>query len=61
MSAVGAKTFTKTRACPLSEDISSRRLPRDKSDQIGCHIVDCDFCAFEQSLLSAHTVIPPRI
>ena len=53
MSAGRAKAFTKTRACPSSHDISSRRLPRGKSDQIARHISGCDFCAAEQSLLSA--------
>ena len=55
MSAVRAKAFTKTRACPSSEDISSRRLPRDKSDQIARHIAGCEFCAAEQSFLSAYS------
>jgi hypothetical protein len=53
MSAVRAKAFTKTRACPSSEDISSRRLPRDKS--IARHIAGCEFCAAEQSFLSAYS------
>lgn len=54
MSAERAKAFTKTRACPSSEDISSRRLPRGKSDQIARHIAGCEFCAAEQSFLSAY-------
>ena len=55
MSAERAKAFTKTRACPSSDDISSRRLPRRKSDQIARHLAGCDFCAAEQSLLSAYS------
>ena len=53
MSGVRAKAFTKTRACPSSAEISSRGLPRGKSDQIARHLSGCDFCAAEQSLLSA--------
>ncbi len=53
MSAIRANASTKTRACPLTEDISSRRLPRGKSDQIARHIAGCEFCAAEQSFLSA--------
>ena len=56
MSGVRAKAFTKTRACPSSEDISSRRLPRGKSDQIARHIAGCEFCAAEQSFLSAYSL-----
>jgi hypothetical protein len=55
MSAVREKAFTKRRACPSSEDISSRRLPRGKSDQIARHIAGCEFCAAEQSFLSAYS------
>jgi hypothetical protein len=55
MSAGRAKAFTKTRVCPSSDDISSRRLPPGKSDQIARHIAGCDFCAAEQSLLSAYS------
>ena len=55
MSAVRGKTFTKTRACPSSEDISSRRLPPGKSDQIARHTAGCQFCAAEQSFLSAYS------
>lgn len=55
MSAGRAKAFTKTRACPSSDDISSRRLPRGKSDQIARHIAGCEFCAAEQSFLSAYS------
>ena len=54
MSGVRAKAFTKTRACPSSEDISSRGLPRCKSDQIARHIAGCEFCAAEESFLSAY-------
>ncbi len=56
MSAGRAKAFTKTRSCPSSEDISSssRRLHRGKSDQIARHIAGCEFCAAEQSFLSAY-------
>jgi len=50
----GPTPFTKTRACPSSDDISSRRLPRGKSDQIARHIAGCEFCAAEQSFLSAY-------
>ncbi len=49
-----ANAFTKTLTCPSSQDISSRRLPRGKSDQIARHIAGCDFCAAEQSFLSAY-------
>jgi len=31
----------------------SSRLPREKSDQIARHLAACDFCAAEQSHLSA--------
>lgn len=55
MSAVRANAFTKTRACPSTEDISSRRLPRGKSDQIARHIAGCEFCAAERSFLSAYS------
>jgi len=48
------KAFTKTTACPSSDDISSRRLPRGKLDQIARHIAGCEFCAAEQSFLSAY-------
>jgi hypothetical protein len=54
MSAVSAKAFTKTRACPSSEDISRRRLPRSNSDQIARHVAGCEFCAAEQSFLSVY-------
>ena len=56
MSAGRAKAFTKTRSCPSSEDISSSssRLHRGKSDQIARHIAGCEFCAAEQSFLSAY-------
>ncbi len=53
MSAVRAEAFTKTRACPSSEDISS--LPRGKSDQIARHPFGCEFCSAEQSFLSAYS------
>ncbi len=53
MGPVRAKAFIKTRTCPSSEDISSRRLPRGKSDQITRHIAGCEFCAAEQIFLSA--------
>ena len=43
MSAVRAKSFVKTRACPASDDISSRRG----------RIADSEFCATEQSRLPA--------
>lgn len=56
MSGVRAKAFTKTGACPSSEDISSRALPRGKSDQIARHIAGCEFCAAEQSFLSAYSL-----
>ncbi|MCM3871170.1 MAG: hypothetical protein ND895_10830 [Pyrinomonadaceae bacterium] len=56
MSGVRADAFTKTRACPSSADISSRRLPRGKSDQIARHIAGCEFCAAEQSFLSAFSL-----
>ena len=56
MSGVRTKAFTKTRACPSSEVISSRRLPSGKSDQIARHIAGCEFCAAEQSFLSAHSL-----
>jgi hypothetical protein len=55
MSGVRANVFTKTRACPSSEDISSLRLPRGKSDQIALHIAGCEFCAAEQGFLSAYS------
>jgi hypothetical protein len=55
MSAGRAKAFTKTRACPSSNDISRRRLPHGKADQIARHLASCDFCAAEQSLLSAYS------
>ena len=54
MSGARAKAFTKTRACPSSVEISSRGLPRSKSDQIARHIAGCEFCAAEQSFLSAY-------
>lgn len=54
MSAGRAKAFTTTRPCPSSDDIFSRRLPLGKSDQIGSHLAG-DFCAAEQSLLSAYS------
>jgi len=41
MSGVRAKTFIKTRS---------------KSDQIARHIVGCEFCAAEQSFLSAYSL-----
>ena len=53
MSAERAKAFTKSRACPSSEDISTRRLPRDKSEQIVPHVAGCEFWAAEQDFLSA--------
>jgi hypothetical protein len=56
MSGVGAKAFEKARACPSSEDISSLGLPRGKSDQIARHIAGCEFCAAEQSFLSAYSL-----
>ena len=56
MSGVRAMAFSKTRACPSSVDISSRGLPRGKSDQIDRHIAGCEFCAAEQSFLSAYTL-----
>jgi len=54
MSGVRTKAFSKTRSCPSSEVISSRRLPSGKSDQIARHIAGCEFCAAEQSFLSAY-------
>jgi hypothetical protein len=56
MGGVRAMAFIKTRACPSSEDISSRRLPRCKSEQIARHIAGCEFCAAEQSFLSAYNL-----
>ena len=56
MSGARAKAFTKARACPSSEDISSLGLPRSKSDQIASHVADCEFCAAEQSFLSAYSL-----
>jgi hypothetical protein len=56
MSGVKAKAFIKTRACPSSEDISSRGFPHCKSDQIARHIAGCEFCAAEQSFLSAYSI-----
>ena len=55
MGAVSAKAFTKTRACPTSEETSSRRLPRGKSAQIARHVAGCEFCTAEQSSLSAYS------
>ena len=55
MSAGRAKHFVKTRACPSSSDILRLRLPDGKSDQIARHLAGCDFCAAEQSLLSAYS------
>ena len=55
MSAIRANAFTKTRACPSTEYISSRRLPLGQSDQIARHIAGCEFCAAEQSFLSAYS------
>ena len=55
MSAVSAKAFTKTRACPTSEEISSRRLPRGKSAQIARHVAGCEFCSAEQNFLSSYS------
>lgn len=57
MSAVGAEAFTKSRACPSSEEVSlshSFRLPRDKAEKITLHITGCEFCAAERSFLSAY-------
>lgn len=54
MSAGRAKAFSKTRACPSSNDISRRGLPCGKADQIARHLAGCDFCAAEQRVLSAH-------
>jgi hypothetical protein len=53
MSAVRAKALTTTCVCPSSEDISSPRLPRSKSNKIARHIAGCEFCAAE--LLSAYS------
>ncbi len=55
MSAGRAKAFTKTWACPSSNDLSRRRPPRGKADQVARHLGGCDFCAAEQSLLSAYS------
>ena len=55
MGAVSAKAFTKTRACPTSEETSSRRLPRGKSAQIARHVAGCEFCTAEQNLLSSYS------
>jgi hypothetical protein len=49
----GAKAFVKTRACPSSDDISNLRLSLGKSDQMARHLAGCDFCAAQQSHLSA--------
>ena len=57
MSGVRAKAFIKTRACPSSVEISSRGLRPVKSDQISRHIAGCEFCAAEQSFLSAHSLV----
>jgi hypothetical protein len=54
MSGARAKAFTKTRACPSSVDIYRRGLLHGKSDQIARHIAGCEFCAAEQSFLSAY-------
>lgn len=57
MSAGRARAFTKTRACPPSEDVSlsqSLRLPPSKAEKIALHITGCEFCAAEQSLLFAY-------
>ena len=57
MSAGRAKAFTKTRACPSSEDVSlsqSFRLPPSKAEKIALHLTGCEFCAAEQSLLFAY-------
>ncbi len=56
MSGARAMAFTKTHACPSSVDISTRGLPRGKSDQIDRHIASCEFCAAEQSFLSAYSL-----
>jgi hypothetical protein len=53
MSAASAKGFTKTRACPSLEDTFSSKLPRGNSAQIARHTAGCEFCAAEQSFLSA--------
>ena len=55
MSAGRAKAFTKTWACPSSNDLSRRRLPRGKADHVARHLDSCDFCAAEQRLLSAYS------
>jgi hypothetical protein len=57
MGAVSANAFIKTRACPTSEEISSRRLPRGKSAQIARHVVGCEFCTAEQSFLSDYNKV----
>jgi hypothetical protein len=56
MSGVRANAFFKTRACPSSADISNRVLPHGKSDQIALHIAGCEFCAAEESFLSAYNL-----
>lgn len=60
MSAERARAFVQTRACPSSEDVSlsqSRRLPPTKAQKLARHIASqiagCEFCAAEQSFLSA--------
>ncbi|MBA2524949.1 MAG: hypothetical protein H0V18_04065 [Pyrinomonadaceae bacterium] len=55
MSAVRAKALITTCLCPSSEDISRPSLPRSKSTKIAFHIVGCEFCAAEQSFLSAYS------
>lgn len=52
--------FTKTLTCPPSEDVAlsqSRELPRNRIAKIARHITGCEFCAAEQSFLSAYAPI----
>ncbi len=59
MSAIRARDFANTRTCPSSEDISSRRPPRGKLDQIARHVAGWEFCPVEQRV-SPHTLKPPK-
>ena len=54
MSAEIAKAFTKTHACPSSEDVSlsqSFRFPPSRPEKIALYITGRAFCAAEHSLL----------
>lgn len=56
MSALTAKAFTKTGAYPSY--ISNLKRPPGRSDQIALHTAGCEFCAAEQTFLSASSQPP---